>query len=88
VPAPPIDLETARIILRSQLRVLCNDLILDMDKRGLMAPDWGARLERAGFKLNDSPFDDPYLEPITNEILYLLRLSDEPPNSNYPGFNG
>ena len=84
--APPIDLETARIILRSQLRLLGVQLINDLDERGLMAPDCGARLDREGTKPGAFPFDSIDLEQVVSETLYLLRLSNEPPNANYPGY--
>ena len=86
--APAITLETAKSLLMYQLRLFGTNIILDLHKRGLMAPDWGDRLERAGLGPCVSPIDTIDLDPIANEILYLLRLSEEPPNANYPGFNG
>jgi hypothetical protein len=69
-----------------KLRLFGTTLILDLGKRGLLAPDWGDRLEKAGIRPSTSPIDAMDLEPMVNEILYLLRISDEPPNPNYPGY--
>ena len=83
----PIDRETAHQLLKANLRNFGTKFLLSLCDRGLMAPDWGAKLQaEPGSRPSSSPLDTIDLDPIVDEILYLLRIHDEPPNANYPGY--
>jgi hypothetical protein len=87
VESSPITRETAHQLLKANMRLFATKVLLNLCDRGYLHPEWGAKLhDDPNATPSAFPLDAIDLDPIVDEILYLLRIHDEPPNANYPGY--